>query len=161
VLANGAISNFTLPTNVENFSWTGSNSGANVTGNAQDNIIVGGNGTNGGRTISGLDGNDTLSGGSGGSIFIGGNGNDLIHGSSGADQFRYLGGETGVDAITVFQSGADKFALSRSYFTPSATVDSSRASAYSRQRPTPPSSTTTPPATSSTTMTGRAPSKRF
>jgi serralysin len=123
VFGTTGLSSYTLRANFENFTWQLAQGAASVTGNALDNVIIAGSGGSSASTVSGLDGNDTLSSGNGSNIFIGGNGNDLIHGGAGADQFRYLGGEAGVDTITSFQSGVDKFALSRSYFTPSATVD--------------------------------------
>lgn len=78
--------------------------GVNVTGNSNDNIIVG------------TTGNDTLSGGNGNDILIGGGGRDVLNGGAGSDTFYYApsivkhiqagAGSTQNDTITGFQTGA-------------------------------------------------------
>jgi len=65
---------FTLGSNVENLTLTGSSS-INGTGNILDNIITGNSGAN---TLSGGGGNDTLDGGTGADSMAGGTGNDIF-----------------------------------------------------------------------------------
>jgi Ca2+-binding RTX toxin-like protein len=65
---------YTLSTNVENLTLTGS-SNIDGTGNSSDNIITGNSGVN---TLTGNDGNDTLNGGAGADSMIGGAGNDVF-----------------------------------------------------------------------------------
>ena len=65
---------FTLGSNVENLTLTGS-SAIDGTGNSLDNIITGNSGAN---TLSGGGGNDTLDGGTGADSMAGGTGNDIF-----------------------------------------------------------------------------------
>ena len=104
-----ALTSYTLRPNVENLVYTGGGSFAGV-GSAENNAITGGAGAD---TLSGLDGNDILTGGASADLLIGGNG---------ADQFRYLGGETGYDRIIDFTPGSDQIALALSGFARTATV---------------------------------------
>ncbi len=64
---------FTLGTNVENLTLTGSSS-VNGTGNTLDNYITGNTGAN---ILTGGAGNDTLDGGTGTDTLVGGLGNDI------------------------------------------------------------------------------------
>jgi Ca2+-binding RTX toxin-like protein len=57
---------YTLGTNVENLTLTGS-SAINATGNASDNVIIGNAGNN---TLNGLSGADTMSGGQGNDTYV-------------------------------------------------------------------------------------------
>ena len=71
------LSSYVLPNQIENLTYTGSGLFQGM-GNALDNVITGGTGSN--RLLGG-DGNDTL---------IGGAGNDVLDGGAGAD--RMIGG---------------------------------------------------------------------
>jgi VCBS repeat-containing protein len=103
------LSSFVLRDNVENLTYTGAGNFTGI-GSADNNTMRGGAGDD---FLNGLDGNDILVGGSGADLLIGGNG---------ADQFRYNGGETGVDRILDFTSGVDKIALSSTGFAHTPTV---------------------------------------
>ncbi len=111
------LSSYTLGANVENLNYNSFSGNFTGTGNALDNIIVGGSGND---TLSGLDGNDQLRGSTGADTLSGGNGNDLLDGGNGADvmtggadadTFRigYFEAGTGsaADTITDFVSGTD------------------------------------------------------
>jgi uncharacterized protein (TIGR01370 family) len=104
-----ALASYTLRTNVENLTFTGTGSFSGV-GTAENNAITGGAGAD---TLVGLDGNDVLTGGSGADLLLGGNG---------ADQFRYNGGETGYDRIIDFTPGTDKIALAITGFARTGTL---------------------------------------
>ncbi|HYD32113.1 MAG TPA: carbohydrate-binding domain-containing protein [Azospirillaceae bacterium] len=84
---------YTLPTNVENLT-VGRSTGATATGNALNNILVGGRGAD---TLNGAGGRDWLIGGEGDDRFIvkAGNGNDTIAdfkpGSGSGDVIRLEG----------------------------------------------------------------------
>ena len=93
----------TLVANVENLTLTGAGN-INGAGNADANVLTGGNGNN---ALFGLDGNDTLAGGLG---------IDTLAGGLGADHFVFgsaaevgLGADS--DRITDFLSGTDKVHL--------------------------------------------------
>jgi serralysin len=104
------VASFTLGANVENLTFIGGATARLGVGNSQDNVI---RGLGGDDFINGLDGDDTI---------VGGSGADLLQGGAGGDQFRYEGGETGMDRILDFVSGSDKIALSGAFFTPTGTV---------------------------------------
>jgi serralysin len=106
---NAFVGSFTLGANVENLAYTGTSSFLGI-GNGSDNQISGGALND---FLSGLDGNDILIGGSGADILLGGTGND---------QYRYNGGETGVDRILGFTSGQDRIALASAGFAQTATI---------------------------------------
>lgn len=74
-------------------TYTASNSGDVVLGNAQGNNIYGGTGAD---QIFGFDGNDTLLGGSGDDVLTGGNGDDTLDGGIGSD---VLAGGAGNDTL--------------------------------------------------------------
>jgi Ca2+-binding RTX toxin-like protein len=100
---------FTLPPNVENLSYTGIGTFTGI-GNSDANVLIGGSN---GDFLSGLDGNDIITGGAGADTLLGGNG---------SDQFRYVGND-GVDTVSGFQSGIDRFALANAFFGHTATVN--------------------------------------
>jgi|GEM_PF-974921 len=77
----------------------GTNAGLSLTGNAFDNVIIGGGGAD---MISGLGGDDTLSGGAGDDDIDGGTGNDSIDGGTGADAMT---GGAGNDIYYVDNAG--------------------------------------------------------
>nr|WP_320201853.1 calcium-binding protein [Agrobacterium sp. rho-13.3]MDX8311632.1 calcium-binding protein [Agrobacterium sp. rho-13.3] len=68
-----ALASYTLGTNVENLTFTGSGNFSG-TGNALDNVLTGGAGAD---TLTGGAGNDTLDGGVGADTLVGGTGNDI------------------------------------------------------------------------------------
>lgn len=77
---------WTLATNVENLTLTGS-SAVNGTGNTADNVLLGNSAAN---TLTGNAGNDTLNGGAGADVLVGGTGNDTY----------WLGRGFGFDSVT-------------------------------------------------------------
>lgn len=89
---------YTLTANVETLEYTGG-AAFNGTGNALDNIIVGGGNAD---TLIGLDGNDTLVGEGGSDTLNGGNGSDRLIGGAGADT---MNGEAGNDRLIVDNAG--------------------------------------------------------
>ncbi|MCD5979606.1 calcium-binding protein [Pseudomonas sp. CDFA 611] len=107
--------NWTLGTNLENLTLTGSDN-LNGTGNALINTMIGNSGNN---ILNGGAGNDILDGGDGNDHLIGGLGTDTLTGGSGADTFVFnLLSELGLgdkrDAITDFNSAqGDKIDLSK------------------------------------------------
>ena len=94
-----SLASYTLPTNVENLEYTGSEIFTG-TGNGSNNAIIGGGQ---GDTLSGLDGDDTLGGEAGSDTLNGGNGNDRLIGGTGAD---IMNGGDGND-ILVFDDNGD------------------------------------------------------
>jgi Ca2+-binding RTX toxin-like protein len=93
------LASYNLAANVENLQYTGS-AVFTGTGNALDNVIIGGNK---GNKLDGGAGNDSLSGGDGSDTLIGGIGNDTFVASAGKDTVE--GGE-GTDVL----QGLGKFA---------------------------------------------------
>lgn len=83
-----ALSSYTVGSNVENLTYTGSGNFTG-TGNSLANIIAGGAGA------------DTLSGGGGTDTLIGGAGNDLLTGGLGSDTFVFTPG-FGADTVVDF-----------------------------------------------------------
>ena len=85
-----SLATYTMSANVEFLSYTGT-AAFSGTGNAQDNIITGGNAGNkldgaaGDDTLRGGDGNDSLQGGLGNDQLTGGGGKDTIDGGAGSD----------------------------------------------------------------------------
>ncbi|MDB5471288.1 MAG: hypothetical protein JWR84_2848 [Caulobacter sp.] len=75
---------FTLGQFFENLTMIGVGN-AILTGNAQNNLILGGIGAD---TLDGLDGDDELSGGAGDDIVRGGLGADILYGKAGADNLK-------------------------------------------------------------------------
>jgi Ca2+-binding RTX toxin-like protein len=103
------VASFTLTANVENLTYMGAGTFLGI-GSSDANTITGGALAD---FLSGMDGAD---------ILIGGNGSDELMGGTGADQFRFNGGQTGVDRIYDFQGGTDKIALSSAFYTPTAVI---------------------------------------
>ncbi len=113
-----ALAGYTLSAGVENLQYTGGGAFTG-TGNAQNNVMTAGNGSD---NLSGLDGNDTLNGEGGNDTMDGGIGNDVIDGGSGldrmtggagADTFVFDDDDTGNsaatrDVITDFVRGTDR-----------------------------------------------------
>ena len=98
-----ASTGYTLASNVENLTLTGS---ANIggTGNKLNNTIIGNDGNN---TLFGVAGDDSLTGGAGNDMLLGGLGNDTIAGGVGADTFVFNtkpNAATNVDTISDFSS---------------------------------------------------------
>jgi len=89
---------FTLSTNLENLTLTGSGT-INGTGNAKNNVIVGNSRNN---VLSGLAGNDSLEGGAGNDTLSGGDGNDTLNGGTGSDN---MNGGLGNDLYIVDSAG--------------------------------------------------------
>jgi len=91
-----AATSYTLGANVEELVYTGTVA-ATLTGNALDNLIVGG------------DGVDTLTGGDGADMLRGGAGGDLLDGGTGSDTADYAGSLGGVQVNLRYQTatGAD------------------------------------------------------
>lgn len=87
-----SLTSYTLGANLENLVLT-SASNSRGTGNALDNNITGGNGSD---TLFGLDGFDFLNGGSGNDSLLGGTGGDVLDGWIGNDILR---GEAGEDEL--------------------------------------------------------------
>ncbi len=88
----------TLSANVENlaiWSWDASN----AIGNALDNIIFGGHGSD---LVDGADGNDVLFGNEGADTILGGNGDDYLDGGTSADS---MAGGAGNDTYVVDSFG--------------------------------------------------------
>ncbi|KQT48569.1 hypothetical protein ASG47_09540 [Devosia sp. Leaf420] len=86
--------NYTLTSNVENLTLTGS-AAINGTGNTLNNVITGNSAAN---TLSGGAGNDALNGGDGNDVLIGGSGADALNGGAGSDTASY---ETSTSGVTV------------------------------------------------------------
>jgi Ca2+-binding RTX toxin-like protein len=99
--------NYTLQSNLENLTLTGS-ANLKATGNNEANILVGNSGTN---ILSGGAGDDTLDGGLG---------HDKLTGGAGADSFMFstaLDPATNVDKITDYSHNAgDRIVLDQSIF---------------------------------------------
>ncbi len=91
-------SSYNMPENVETLRYIG---GGNFTSA----------GSNGNDVIFGGGGVDSLSGGFGNDVLIGAAGSDILSGGAGADQFRYNGGEIGIDQILDFTPGTDRITL--------------------------------------------------
>ena len=112
------LASYTLGADVENLDYNSITGNFAGTGNALDNDIYGGSGTD---TLSGLDGADELRGESGADTLLGGDGDDLLVGGTGADTstggadadtFRLstqyeLGLGASADRITDFAPGTD------------------------------------------------------
>jgi Ca2+-binding RTX toxin-like protein len=89
----------TLGDNVENLLLTGA--GMTGTGNALNNLLTGGSGT---QTLIGLDGNDTLDGGAGADMMVGGAGDDTyIVDSTGDTVVEDVAG--GIDTVVLMKDG--------------------------------------------------------
>lgn len=80
---------------------------AGLTGDANDNLLVGAGGND---NMNGNGGNDTLLGGAGNDTLRGGPGDDIATGGAGADTFVFKLGD-GTLTITDFEAGTDKLAF--------------------------------------------------
>jgi Ca2+-binding RTX toxin-like protein len=113
-----ALASYTLGVNVENLTYTGA-AAFTGTGNALDNLIIGGNGNDvlngvvGNDTLNGGNGNDNLNGGAGLDVLVGGAGNDTLTGGADADSFVFSSA-TGVDTIGDFVTNTDKIVITQS-----------------------------------------------
>ncbi|WP_291926973.1 calcium-binding protein [Limnohabitans sp.] len=97
--------NYTLDTNLENLTLTGTASAG--AGNELNNIIIGSN------TASNLDGkagNDSITGGSGNDSLIGGLGNDTLDGGAGSDWVDYSAATNNM-AVELKASGTSTVSL--------------------------------------------------
>jgi Ca2+-binding RTX toxin-like protein len=92
---------YTLPTNVENLTLSGSGS-TNGTGNSLANTITGTGSTN---HLYGLAGADSLSGSAGDDTLDGGAGADTLNGGLGLDRFYFVRGEVQGDVVQDFALG--------------------------------------------------------
>lgn len=93
--------------NIENVALTG-NQNLNLTGDSNDNLLVGNDGDN---ILDGGVGNDNLNGGSGNDTLVGGDGNDVLNGGTGNDLlFGGIGNDT-VEAYNLATDGADQINL--------------------------------------------------
>ncbi|MFO1329537.1 MAG: calcium-binding protein [Rubrivivax sp.] len=109
-----AVAPYTLGNGVEN-ARVNSALAINVTGNALDNLLLGGNGANslvglgGADTLRGSEGADTLDGGEGDDLVEGGLGNDSLLGGLGIDVVDYSSavGAVAVSLPASTASGAD------------------------------------------------------
>jgi Ca2+-binding RTX toxin-like protein len=99
--------NYTLGTNVENLTLTGTLAAYGY-GNSSDNLITGNSAAN---RLEGRVGDDTLIGGGGADTLLGGVGNDMLTGGTGNDTFLFNKGD-GHDVITDFGNGSDVLDLS-------------------------------------------------
>jgi beta-glucanase (GH16 family) len=92
-----AFTNFALPDNVQNLTFSGANNYGK--GNGLDNLIIAGN--DAGETLYGAAGNDVLVGGAAAQTFMvkAGEGNDVVYGWNSSDQIQLIG--------TAFKSFAD------------------------------------------------------
>ncbi len=92
------LTTYTLGAHVENLSYLGTGAFTG-TGNALDNVIIGGTGND---QLSGLDGDDTLRGGNGDDTLTGGTGNDWLVGDAGASFVTTTASDTsGAEPITL------------------------------------------------------------
>jgi Ca2+-binding RTX toxin-like protein len=91
-----SLAGYTLGANLEELRYTGT-AAFTGTGNAGDNVLVGGNN---GNKLDGAAGADSLSGGSGADSLVGGAGNDTLVGSAGKDTV-----DGGADEDTLKLSG--------------------------------------------------------
>ncbi|MEH1840636.1 MAG: sodium:calcium exchanger, partial [Nostoc sp.] len=98
-----------------------------LTGNAQNNTLIGGDGNDqlqglaGNDTLQGGNGNDILTGGTGDDLLWGGLGNDILTGGAGKDKYLFQSSgvfntSLGVDYITEFEAGQDQIVLSKTSF---------------------------------------------
>ncbi|EJN10300.1 Ca2+-binding protein, RTX toxin [Herbaspirillum sp. YR522] len=86
---------YSLGSNLENLTITGTANGLQGIGNSADNVIVGGSG---GNMLSGGAGNDIITGGAGSDTLYGGDGNDTLDGGVGSN---ILDGGAGDDVYVV------------------------------------------------------------
>ncbi|MBR4903525.1 MAG: hypothetical protein IKZ53_02560, partial [Selenomonadaceae bacterium] len=82
---------YTLPADVRNVDGSARSAAVQITGNEEDNSIIGGKGAD---TLDGGAGNDTLKGGDGSDLFIYNGGEDVIKDYTAADKISVGGGLT-------------------------------------------------------------------
>ncbi|MBW6396475.1 hypothetical protein KPL78_01390 [Roseomonas sp. HJA6] len=108
---------FALGANLEKIAVAaGTVAGLTLTGNALDNVLYGGTGSD--RQNGGL-GNDTLSGGAGNDTLAGGAGSDVLMGGAGNDAFVFNttpNGATNLDRISGFSTTDDIIHLENAVF---------------------------------------------
>ena len=102
MVTSGTVS-YTLPTNVENLTFTSNFTGMNITGNASNNVIAAYVGNRFADTIDGGAGDDSVASGGGNDTVTGGTGNDTIDGGTGNDTMA--GGAN--DDVFVVDSSSD------------------------------------------------------
>lgn len=133
-LADKTVMSYSLPNYVENLTLTTVLSQVAVSGNAENNHILGSAlankiaGLTGNDLLSGVAGNDTLDGGSGMDILVGGAGLDALTGGAGVDAFVFdqAVGATNIDTITDFSvTEGDHIYLNLSVFKGLGKVDGS------------------------------------
>lgn len=103
---------YTLPSQVENLSLTGS-AARSGTGNGLANIVRGNSGAN---HLLGLGGADDLAGGAGNDTLVGGTGQDRLSGGADADRFVFSHSGVNADVVTDFLPGTDSLWLDPSVF---------------------------------------------
>jgi serralysin len=103
-----AVSGQTMAPNTERANLSGTAN--SVTGNDDDNVIVG-NPTLGNALLAGGAGNDTIFGGAGADFFQGGGGNDVLYSGGGADVFAFARSGFGYDQIAGFTQGLAKIQI--------------------------------------------------
>jgi Ca2+-binding RTX toxin-like protein len=108
---------YTLSTNVENLTLTGS-SAINGTGNDLVNNVTGNTADN---QLNGEAGNDTLNGGAGNDMLSGGTGKDTLTGGTGSDIFRFVAKDS-IDKIVDYNAADDTIQLEDSIFTALTTI---------------------------------------
>ncbi|AEJ02662.1 Hemolysin-type calcium-binding region [Nitrosomonas sp. Is79A3] len=108
---------YTLSTNVENLTLTGS-SAINGTGNDLVNNVTGNTADN---QLNGEAGNDTLNGGTGNDMLTGGTGKDTMTGGTGSDIFRFIAKDS-IDKIVDYNAADDTIQLEDSIFTALTTI---------------------------------------
>ena len=111
------LSSYTLTGNLERLAYTGISAFRGV-GNAMDNVLSGGWGTDtllggaGNDTLYGGAGNDSLNGGIGNDVLWGGAGNDMLTGDTGSDTFVFAAQASPFSSlVSDFELGIDKLDL--------------------------------------------------
>jgi Ca2+-binding RTX toxin-like protein len=111
-----SLATYTMTANVEVLTYAGA-AAFTGTGNAQDNVITGGNA---GNKLDGGAGNDMLRGGDGNDSLLGGLGNDQLSGGRGKDT---IDGGAGNDTV-MLNGGLDDYTITRPNATDTVLTDS-------------------------------------